>query len=97
MLAICERAEKEVNYNPTTLIRMVTQNGGPQAAKQLLHAGGVSYGFVKLERKRLDLSVEQHVLMRKFQPLFSTREIEIARERLRRYSLKGPVKSPRRP
>lgn len=61
MLAICARAEKEVNYKPTTLIRMVTRDGGPQAAKQLLHSGGVSYGFVKLwERKRLDLSVENH-------------------------------------
>ena len=50
-------------YYPTYFLRMVTEQGGLAAARQLLRDGTVSDGFTRLwQEGRLDISVEAVVL-----------------------------------
>lgn len=86
MVDIYEDAKNDLSYVATRFIQMVSERGGLEAARQLLHAGNVSEGFTTLwERRRLDLSVEAHVLEPRFRALFTDEELEIARSRLRLY------------
>lgn len=63
---------------------MVSEVGGVAAARQLLHATTVSDGFTSLWlAKRLDLSVEAHVIT--FADLFTNEERRIAQHRLDEY------------
>jgi hypothetical protein len=81
MIHVCAFAKK---YGFGTIFRqMVTEHGGVNAAKRLLAADEVQSGFTRLyELKRLDMSMEAHVMQEQFQSLFTTSEIEVARRRL---------------
>lgn len=83
MLSIYERAKRECRYNASFFLGMVSQRGGYQAARDLLHARTVSDGFTRLwELGRLDLSVEALVLQPEWRALFTDDDLAIARERL---------------
>ncbi|MET0494365.1 MAG: caspase family protein [Actinoplanes sp.] len=78
--------KREINYNATIYIRMISTSGGLSAARQLLHATSVSSGFTTLwEKKRLDLTVEAFVLQEPWSALFTDEELQIARDRLAEY------------
>jgi hypothetical protein len=82
MVRLYERARDETGYNATRFLQMVSSRGGLAAARQLL-GGATSNGFTTLwEKGRLDLSVEFHVLLPRFQNLFSDAERAAARSRL---------------
>lgn len=86
MQQIYIRAKKELRYNATRFIQLVSEKGGLQAAKQLIAKDGGTYGFEVLwENKRLDLSVEAHVLQPEYQELFSNEEIDMCRNRLKEF------------
>ena len=86
MIDIYRRAKEECGYNPTRFLQMVSNEGGLQTARKLLATTEPSDGFVELWSKhRLDLTMENLVLQRKFRQLFSDQEIQIARERLVSY------------
>lgn len=85
MVDIYQQARDELNYIATRFIQMVSDQGGVAAARQLL-SGQPSDGFTTLwERGRLDLSVEFHVLLPRFQQLFRPDEHRTARHRLEAY------------
>ena len=70
---------------------MISEVGGLEAAKRLLHATHVSDGFTALwERKRLDLAVESVVLRPEFGELFTDDELDLARRRLADYGYRPP-------
>jgi hypothetical protein len=80
------RAKKELNYNATRFLQLLNEKGGLLAAKQLIAKDGGTYGFEILwENKRLDLSIEAHVLNPEYQELFSNEEINICRNRLKEF------------
>jgi hypothetical protein len=59
-------------------------------ARRLSRKDDASNGFTRLsERKRLDLSVEAHVLQPEYAPLFTEEQRRIARARLREYGYAG--------
>ena len=77
-------AKKELGYNATRFLQLVSEIGGLQAAKRLISKDGGTYGFEVLwEHKRLDLSVEAHVLKPEYSELFTDQEREMCRKRLR--------------
>lgn len=76
-------AKKDLGYNAARFIQLVTEIGGVKAAKQLISVEGVTYGFEVLwEHKRLDLSIEAHVIKPEYNDLFTDDEREICRNRL---------------
>ena len=82
MLRIYEEA-KDFGYYSTYFLRMVLDQGGLPAAKQLLGGNRVSDGFVRLwEEQRLDLSVEALALREPWRSLFGQEELAEARRRL---------------
>lgn len=77
-------AKKELGYNATRFLQLLSEKGGLQAARQLIAKDGGTYGFEVLwEKKRLDLSIEAYVLKDKYSILFTDTEKEICRKRLR--------------
>ena len=86
MVGIYDTAKREAVYNATRFLQMISEQGGLSTAKQLLNTTGVSDGFTALwMAKRLDLTVEAHVLEPEFQSLFTPDELVIARSRLSEY------------
>lgn len=82
MLDIYARAAREIGYRPTRFLHLVEELGGVAAAKRLLAKGG-SEGMTTLWMKgRLDLSMESHVLLPRYEGLFSEKERRVARQRL---------------
>lgn len=76
-------AKRELGYNATRFLQLISEKGGVKAAKQLIAKDGGTYGFEVLwENNRLDLSVEAHVLKEKYSELFSEVEKEMCRKRL---------------
>ncbi|HNX13844.1 MAG TPA: hypothetical protein PK854_12540 [Oscillospiraceae bacterium] len=89
MEQICAEARK-LKYTPAYFAAMLNTHGGVMTAKKLIHTADPSYGFTKLfELKRLDLSVEAHVIKPEYEPLFTDEEREICRSRLLEYGYKG--------
>lgn len=89
MVTIFKRAIAEVKpaYRARQFLSMVVEHGGVEAAKRLLHTDEEQSGFTRLwEAKKLDLSVEAHVVRPHFSHLFTPEEVATARERLQRYS-----------
>ena len=79
-------AKKELKYNASRFIQLVSREGGLKAAKQLISKSGGTYGFEILwENSRLDLSVEALVLRAEYQELFTDGEREICRYRLKEF------------
>ena len=82
MLRIYEEA-KEFGYYPTYFLRMVLEQGGLPAAKQLLAGQELSDGFVRLwDEQRLDLSVEALAVREPWSALFTHEELAEAQRRL---------------
>lgn len=76
--------KREIDYNPARFHQMVLEHGGPEAASRLLAGTHVQLGLETLRwHGRLGESVEAHVLLPRFEPLFSDAERRIARSRLR--------------
>lgn len=83
MLKICNVAKKELGYDPKIFRGMVANNGGVTTAKQLLRYKDVQYGFdVLWKEKRLDLTMEAHVIKPEYMILFTADEINEAKNRL---------------
>jgi hypothetical protein len=93
MQEVYHLAKSEAGYNATRFLGMVTDQGGYETARTLIHAKEVSEGYVALwERKRLDLTVEAVILRPEWRDLFSELERDIARRRLRAYDYDpGPI------
>lgn len=90
MLEVYRRAKSEAGYSATRFLGMVSERGGLETARYLLHAATVSEGYAALwERRRLDLTVEAVILDPKWEPLFSKRERQVAVDRLREYGFTG--------
>ena len=86
MLQIYHQAKKHCKYNATRFYRMVNDKGGLATAKALLVSQEPQSGLTTLwECGRLDLSIEALVLDLRFEPLFSEKEKEVARQRLLDY------------
>ena len=86
MLDAYQRAKSEAGYNASRFLGMVSEHGGYETARTLLHAPTVSDGYTALwERGRLDLTVEAIILQPEWRDLFSEIEREIARRRLAEY------------
>jgi hypothetical protein len=87
MMDIYRRAKIEAQYNASRYLQMLQEHRGLGTARILLHAPHVADGFTALwERGRLDLTVEALVLQKKWHPIFSDEEREIARKRLQNYN-----------
>jgi hypothetical protein len=72
-----------LGYRPTRFLEMVQVHGGVETAHRLLATEKVQDGLGELFLlKRLDLTVENHVLLRENTPLFSDDERRTARARL---------------
>lgn len=86
MLYIYTTAKKELGYNASRFIQLVSDKGGLNAAKQLISKEGGTYGFEVLwEKKRLDLSIEAFVLKPEYNELFSDEEKMTCKERLEKF------------
>ena len=84
MLNVYRRAKSECGYNATRFLQMVSEQGGLQAAKTLLHKEGYSDGFVELwQCGRPDISMEALILQEPWSSLFTAEEFAVARRRLR--------------
>ena len=95
MLEIYKNAKKDIRYNASRFLGMVSDQGGLKTAQTLLHATSVSDGYTKLwEHQRLDLSVEALILEERWTSLFSAEERAIATTRLKEYGY-DPVPQPR--
>lgn len=79
-------AKKELGYNATRFLQLISEKGGLQTAKILIGKDNGTYGFgVLCENNRLDLSVEAHVLQPEYNELFTDVERKMCRERLERF------------
>lgn len=79
-------AKKELGYNATRFLQLISKKGGLNAAKQLISKEGGTYGFEVLwEKNRLDLSVEAHVLKPQYSQLFTEDERAICINRLKKF------------
>jgi hypothetical protein len=84
--------EEIPRYNPSQFHRMLGELGGLATARTLLRAQDVSPGFLRLyEHGRLDLALEAIVIQPKWRALFSQEELNVARERLRKYGYSFPT------
>jgi hypothetical protein len=90
MVDTYERAKSEAGYNSTTLLRMISEHGGVEAAKRIIAIPHISEGFSALwERGRLDLSVEAQMIDPRFAQLFTDKEIDTARRWLEQFSYRA--------
>jgi hypothetical protein len=86
MVTIYETAKRELNYNATRFLQMLSEQGGLATARQLLWSDTPSDGFTTLwEHHRLELTVEAHVLHEEFRSLFTDEDRERALDRLQQY------------
>jgi hypothetical protein len=86
MVGIYETAKRELGYNATRFLQIVSEQGGLVTGRQLLWSDAPSDGLTTLwEDHRLDLSVEDHVLRTEFASLFSNADREQALARLEAY------------
>jgi len=83
MLEVYEQAKRELGYNATRFKQMVAELGGVATARRLVRASTPSEGFSTLwEHRRLDLTVESHMLRPEFSELFTEEERDLALRRL---------------
>lgn len=86
MMNIYFTAKKELKYNATRFLQLISEKGGLQAAKILIVKDGGTYGFEVLwENGRLDLSIEAHVLKPEYKDFFTDEERKICQERLKKF------------
>lgn len=83
MTTLYKRSQREVGYNPTAFIRMISEIGGLETAQRLVLSAAPSDGFAILwEAGRLDLTAEALVTSERYRSLFDDDVVELARERL---------------
>ena len=83
MVDVYKITKREVGYNATRFLQMLSEKGGVAAAKQLIMKDGGTDGFGTLKMAgRLDLSVEAHVLKPEYAELFTEAELQACRDRL---------------
>jgi hypothetical protein len=86
MVGLYETAKRDLGYNATRFLQMISEQGGVATARQLLWSDQPSDGFTTLwSHHRLDLSVESHVLKPEYQDLFTDADRQQARGRLTAY------------
>lgn len=86
MVSIYKTAKKELGYNASRFIQLVSEKGGVQAAKQLIMKEGGTDGFTTLwQHHRLDLSVEAYVIKDEYKDLFSDEERILCLNRLNKF------------
>lgn len=93
MLDIYESARSlKRPYHATRFFRMVNERGGKDTADTLLATDQPSEGFTELflRDRRLDLSVEYLVLRNPYRDLFTSTQLAVARERLRKHEFEPP-------
>ena len=79
-----ERLKREIGYNATRFMQMIAEIGGVEAARRLLTGHAASDGFTTLwEHRRLEMSVEAHVLLPWYRELFTEEQLAVADRRLR--------------
>ena len=89
MQNIYKIAKKELGYNATRFLQLISVKGELNAAKILISKDGGTYGFEVLwENKRLDLSIEAHILKPEYIALFTDEERNICKQRLERFGYK---------
>ena len=83
---IYETAKRELGYNATRFLQMISEQGGLVTARQLLWSDQPSDGFTTLwSHHRLDLTVEAHILKPEYQTLFTDADRQQASHRLEAY------------
>jgi hypothetical protein len=91
MRDVYTRAKAEAGYNATYFLQMLADVGPVETARRLVTSTEPAHGFTALwERHRLDLTVEAHVVMARFRPLFDDSEREMALSRLAAYGYIPP-------
>lgn len=91
MAGIYERAKRELGYNASYLLRMLSEHGALETARRLVGSGTPSDGFTALwEFGRLDLTVEALILEPQYAELFDDELLDAAVERLRGYGFEVP-------
>jgi hypothetical protein len=91
MASIYETAKRELGYNASRFIQMVSEHGGTGTARQLIWSDSPSDGFTFLwEHHRLDLTVEAHMLDEQYAALFTDDDRQRALDRLTQYGWTGP-------
>jgi hypothetical protein len=87
MLGIYQRALSEAHYKATRFLSMLSEHGGLETARILIHSPAVSEGYTALwQRGRLDLTVEAVIIdYPKWHSLFTEEELGICRKRLSDY------------
>jgi hypothetical protein len=87
MLNIHKRSWDELHYPATIFFQMLTDHGGLQTARKLIHNPNVQYGYTTFwELGRLDLTVEAVIHDHpKWYPLFTEEELGICEQRLTEY------------
>src|SRR5687768_2155685 len=81
MFALYDDVGRETGYWANYFLRDLKRIGGLALARKLLAASSTSEGFERLKKERmLNRSLEALVMAPEFRPLFSTDEIEVARE-----------------
>ena len=83
MLSLYRRTGTATGYWPGYFLRSVRKDGGLVFAKKLLAPAQTSAGFDRLvEARRVDLSIESLALQDRYRHLFTSEELEVARQRL---------------
>ena len=78
------RESRTIRYKPTAFERMLGEHGAVETAHRILATYKYQDGFRRLwQLRRLDLSLECHVLKPRFSALFSPKELDEARKRLK--------------
>ena len=87
MVDIYRKAKSEAKYNAQRFLQMLSDIGGVETARMLIHSDTVSDGYTALwERGRLDLTVEAMISdTPKYHELFSDEELQICAKRLNDY------------
>lgn len=79
---ICDEA-RQINYRPAQFEQMLHDWGAVATAQRLLGSEPTQYGLDRLWKlRRLDISLECVVLQPEFQPLFTEKQLDVARRRL---------------
>ena len=86
MFRIYDEARSKYHYNASRFLQMLHNSSGVEVARSLTLAPDASDGFTKLwELKRLDLTVEAHILKPEYHVLFTDADRDAARTRLELY------------
>lgn len=84
MLGVYRAALDHCNYRAVRFLQMVTERGGLQAAKDLLHGNRYPEGLTELWKCGcLEISMEALIREKPWRELFTNQEVTVAEKRLR--------------